>query len=157
MTEPAALYRCYDSAGALLYVGVSGDVKIRASRHKSASPWFCAVRKMTVTWYDWREDALDAEAWAIFREKPQFNKKIALQRIAETSRVSVVRVIRGSSGQMAVAQWMDQSGVTVKRLAGRMSVWGKYAYMRVFDPMERHMKAMSSITGMDVSAKEAWE
>ena len=156
MTDPAALYRCYDSVGALLYVGVSGDVKIRASCHKSASPWFCAVRKITVTWYDWREDALDAEAWAIFREKPQFNKKIALKRIAETSRVSVVMVVRGSSGQKAVAQWMDQSGVTVKRLARRMSVWEHYAHMRVFDPMERHMKAMSSITGLDLTAEELW-
>ncbi len=156
MTGDAALYRLYSADGTLLYVGVAGDVKQRMVGHKSKSPWFRDVRKVTITWYGWREDALDAEAWAIFRESPAHNMKGSRRRIADTGRARVVKVMRGSTGQKMVAEWMGQAGVTVHRLARRMSVWPPRAHMAVFDPMERHRKALAYVTGLPVADERAW-
>jgi len=157
MMGRSAVYRCYSADGDLLYVGVASDMKKRMACHKSTSIWFRHARKVTITWYDWREDALDAEAWAIFRERPAYNMRGARRRIADTSTARVVRVVRGSNGQKMVAQWMAQSGVSVGRLAKRMSVWPPRSHMAVFDPMERHRKALANITGLPVADDGVWK
>lgn len=40
MTEMTYLYRHYDKAGILLYVGISCNVLLRTDEHNNAAPWF---------------------------------------------------------------------------------------------------------------------
>lgn len=70
-----AVYRCYDKAGYLLYVGHSADPVARWRAHKLnwASPWKHDVVRIVAVWFPDREDARRAERIAIEREQPKFN------------------------------------------------------------------------------------
>lgn len=72
-TERTALYRFFDSAGQLLYVGVSGDTEKRWRQHAESKPWWSDVAEKTTEWLDSRPEALDAERTAIRVEKPLYN------------------------------------------------------------------------------------
>jgi len=68
------LYRHYNDAGDLLYVGVSNNPYRRSQQHKRKSKWYTNVSKITLEWFDDRELACKAEAVAIFKEQPINNK-----------------------------------------------------------------------------------
>jgi hypothetical protein len=68
------LYRWFDKAGNLLYVGISNDAIQRfKDGHKRSSNWANLAVKMTSQIYDDRRQALEAEKTAIQTEQPQFN------------------------------------------------------------------------------------
>lgn len=67
------VYRHFDSAFVLLYVGVTVDPKRRLQAHRSWSPWFDQVANITVEWFDTSEEAYAAEAIAIVTEDPIYN------------------------------------------------------------------------------------
>ena len=46
---------------------------VRWQQHAQKQPWWNERRRMTVDFYDDREEALDAEALAIFNEQPKYN------------------------------------------------------------------------------------
>jgi hypothetical protein len=72
--RPAAVYRLYDAAGALLYVGKSIDPDQRTIMgHRGSSPWWTQVARQKVTWFRSEDDALSAEARAIATENPAHN------------------------------------------------------------------------------------
>lgn len=77
MTEPVlertALYRLYDAAGALLYVGITNDPGKRFSEHQRLSPWWSLVARRTISWCPHRSAALAAERGAIQNESPVWN------------------------------------------------------------------------------------
>lgn len=68
-----ALYRHFDKAGALLYVGISLSWPLRTKAHAQKSRWFDLVDKVEIERFPTREDALAAERDAIQRERPKFN------------------------------------------------------------------------------------
>lgn len=68
-----ALYRHFDSAGVLLYVGISLGPVNRLQQHKRRSGWFSQIARVDVEWFDSRAAALKAEATAIFQENPLHN------------------------------------------------------------------------------------
>ena len=68
-----ALYRHFDCAGELLYVGISADVAARFRQHKSSSSWFLDVSLVTIEWFDDRQSAKLAEGKAIRSELPKRN------------------------------------------------------------------------------------
>ena len=72
-TKLTALYRLYDLAGALLYIGVSDKPLVRWTQHAAEKPWWPEVSKLTLAWYDTRELALAAELCAIGAERPRHN------------------------------------------------------------------------------------
>jgi hypothetical protein len=72
---PTAVYRVYDAAGRLLYVGVSCDPELRLDAHSHGAPWAADCHRETLTWYDTRPAALAAEAEAIASEDPVYNVK----------------------------------------------------------------------------------
>lgn len=95
-----ALYRHFDAAGRLLYVGISNDTLRRLCQHKDRSHWFHSISRVDVQWLDSRELALAAEAMAIRTEKPEHNIKrprvrrvppVAAKPPAEESSVPVAR------------------------------------------------------------------
>lgn len=69
-----ALYRFYDAAGDLLYVGITSDPWRRWREHVLTRPWYPRVKSWTVTWYENEEGARRAELKAIRGERPVFNK-----------------------------------------------------------------------------------
>lgn len=77
-----ALYRLTDSAGRLLYVGISGDPERRWSEHAADKPWRPEVVESTVEWFDNGRLALAAEATAIRAEKPVHNVVHNSKRVA---------------------------------------------------------------------------
>jgi excinuclease UvrABC nuclease subunit len=67
------LYRVFGEADSLLYIGISKHFGVRWQQHAQKQPWWNERRRMTVDFYDDREEALDAEALAIFTEQPKYN------------------------------------------------------------------------------------
>lgn len=68
-----ALYRHYDAAGRLLYVGIADSLAKRDRQHSRLSQWQGDVRRTETEWFDRREDAATAEALAITSERPLHN------------------------------------------------------------------------------------
>lgn len=72
---PVALYRLFDRAGTLAYVGIADHPAARWRRHARESSWWNDIdeSRNTVRWYDTRGEAKRAELRAIATEKPRFN------------------------------------------------------------------------------------
>lgn len=72
-TPKTTLYRYFDGAGQLLYVGITGDNTKRQSQHRRNSFWFGEIESATFEHFETRSEALEAETEAIRREKPLHN------------------------------------------------------------------------------------
>lgn len=76
MTTPTgrtALYRLYDHAEQLLYVGISTQPETRWTQHATDKPWWPLVRRRKVEWFTDRAGAEKAEREAIRAEEPLYN------------------------------------------------------------------------------------
>jgi hypothetical protein len=69
-----AVYRHYDAAGVLLYVGIAADPSLRSEQHAAKSPWFRFVAHTQSEWHASRGKAMAAEREAIAAESPVFNQ-----------------------------------------------------------------------------------
>jgi len=67
------LYRHYDSAGRLLYVGISLSAVQRLAQHRDHSHWFEDIANVAIERHESREQALAAERAAIIKEQPLCN------------------------------------------------------------------------------------
>lgn len=78
--RPAELYRLYDAADRLLYVGVSCQVveRLRSNSHRCGKPWWSEVAYCTLESFPKGWQALEAEVSAIRRERPRYNKRSAV-------------------------------------------------------------------------------
>ncbi len=71
----AHVYRLFDAAGELLYVGCTSDVTVRVGQHlRKGSGGGRMIDSWTSDEYATRGEALDAEGEAIRAERPPFNK-----------------------------------------------------------------------------------
>ncbi len=68
--EPHAVYRVYDSAELLVYVGLSQRPEIRIAYHRSSALWRTLISRWTEEWYPDRREAAKAEQAAIDLELP---------------------------------------------------------------------------------------
>lgn len=68
-----ALYRHFDEAGQLLYVGISLNSMKRLRQHSAKAHWFTEISRVEIEWLPTREQAIKAEAKAIHHEKPKWN------------------------------------------------------------------------------------
>jgi hypothetical protein len=71
----AQLYRHFNAAGELLYVGISISAMARLGQHVDVSPWAKDITTVTIETLPSREEALAAERVAIKTEHPKFNIK----------------------------------------------------------------------------------
>jgi hypothetical protein len=108
-----ALYRHFDAAGRLLYVGVSADPVRRGYEHACRTPWKAQSVKMEAVWLPSREDALQAEAEAIRTEAPIFN----VQRPS----VGVLSFCEVDTGP-TLRQWLKENGVTQVAFAEHIGI-----------------------------------
>jgi hypothetical protein len=78
-----ALYRHFDAAGQLLYVGISLCPFTRTRQHGMLSDWFDQVVRVEIERFDTRSQAEQAEYAAIRNERPihngTFNRKARLE------------------------------------------------------------------------------
>ena len=70
---PTALYRLFDAAGTLLYIGISDNLKKCFAQHAATKPWWPDVARRTVEWHPSRAEAAAAETAAIRAECPSLN------------------------------------------------------------------------------------
>lgn len=68
-----AVYRHYDDAGTLLYIGMTNNPDQRFILHAYTSLWHPFSTRCDVEWFDTRVEATDAERDAIAGERPLFN------------------------------------------------------------------------------------
>lgn len=71
--ESTALYRLFDTARQLLYVGITSNPQARWAQHAAEKPWWPDVAWHTLEWLPSREAALAAEAAAIVADGPLHN------------------------------------------------------------------------------------
>ena len=71
---PSALYRYFDEADQLLYVGITKTPRKRDREHSKLSEWHQFATRRTLEWHDNRDAALAAERAAIRDESPIFNR-----------------------------------------------------------------------------------
>lgn len=69
----AAVYRLYDAAGVLLYIGSAYDPDHRCKEHRKRS-WWPEVASRTEEWFDHRGTAYREELKAIGVEKSKYNQ-----------------------------------------------------------------------------------
>ena len=81
------MYRLYDEAGSLLYVGASSTPAARLMEHRDKA-WWPAIDSMTVEQFNSRREALVAETAAIGSERPRYNRR----RSIDSDPVRTVRV-----------------------------------------------------------------
>lgn len=106
--EPAidrrtALYRHYDAAGVLLYIGITGEVTTRTKSHARKAAWTQFADRCEARWYPDRESATEAERKAIEEEHPLFNgtyhtdeaKRRMVQYLMDKDRLDLLYLARG--------------------------------------------------------------
>ena len=74
-TQETALYRWWDEADLLLYVGISDELSGRTGSHIKGSSWMEFAARSTIARYPTRPEAKEAETAAIKSEHPIFNKQ----------------------------------------------------------------------------------
>lgn len=97
-----ALYRFYDGAGDLLYVGISVRPWSRWKQHKGQKDWAEDVATSTMEWFDTRKAALNAEREAIVTEEPRYNVVHNSRRAGGWPRLTVI--CTGCAGEIADGQ-----------------------------------------------------
>lgn len=70
---PHALYRFFDAAGQLLYVGLTVDPGSRWKNHSKRKTWWYDVANSTMEWFPSRKAVEAAEILAIRNERPLHN------------------------------------------------------------------------------------
>ncbi len=68
-----AVYRLYDEADQLLYVGMTGNPDARFGQHSVIKEWWPQVVRREIEWHPTREIAASAEKEAVRREDPRWN------------------------------------------------------------------------------------
>ncbi|MER8158139.1 hypothetical protein [Streptomyces sp. NPDC094472] len=66
------MYRLYDAAGTLLYIGSAYDPEARCKAHRN-KPWWPEVARRAEEWFDFRGCAYKEEMKAIASEGPKHN------------------------------------------------------------------------------------
>lgn len=78
-TSQPIIYRLYDEAGDLLYIGTTRRWLVdRLTAHRNAKPWWSEVSHVTIEPQRTPWGALDVERAAIRDERPRYNKRSAV-------------------------------------------------------------------------------
>lgn len=95
-----ALYRHFDAAGNLLYVGISLNAVARLAQHRREAHWFDSIARIDVEWHPSRCAAETAERAAILAERPAHNIAHAYGMTpwleAELRRIGKLHLVDGS-------------------------------------------------------------
>ncbi len=102
------LYRMFDRAGRLLYVGISFNAGERATQHAETKPWWPQVDHIRIEHLECsREDALRKERWTIYAEKPLHNIQHNHGRNEFTPRGAILRPFDPPEYVRKSPEWHD--------------------------------------------------
>lgn len=110
----AAVYRHYNEAGELLYVGASVCPSCRFSIHRSQSDWGRDVTRIDIEWFETKDDALAAEAAQIRSLTPKFNRQDNPKR----PRVKW----SDTTGHLFVRRYLDRTGMSIVEFANAIGL-----------------------------------
>jgi DNA-binding XRE family transcriptional regulator len=122
VANPTTLYRFYDAADRLLYVGISDRPQMRTAEHRRRAPWWDQAVRSTLERFASRADAAQAETSAICSESPVFNllgKPVAGQDRSTAKcflSPAVVRQLRTERG-MTMEALAHAAGLTLSTVA----------------------------------------
>lgn len=109
-----ALYRHFDDADVLLYVGITDNLGDRTnSGHARTSDWVQYAERAEAEWWDSRELAGEAEREAVRDDRPVFNRQYAAGdvdgRIADYLHAREVRALNDiiSSYEVSVERFLE--------------------------------------------------
>lgn len=115
-----AVYRCYNEAGALMYVGIADNLGQRLRRHDRDAPWWNDVASIRIERYEERADALAAERRTIRMAQPIYNKIARIPEIladpAYRDRKQIIAYFALSSNILAR---LMREGLPYERIEGR--------------------------------------
>lgn len=148
MSLPTAVYRLYDEAGCLLYVGISKHPEKRFVEHEQLKFWWDQVASKEITWYPSRAEAEAEEDKATVTEAPRHDRtwrmsgsparKAGVRRVVEED-PNVCRVVEKLQkaiqegrfkvgerlpGYRGLAELFDVSLVTAKFAVGALGQAG---------------------------------
>ena len=132
------VYRCYDTAGVLLYVGMTGSVPGRVSQHRQSGGWSDRIARVDQSGPMSRKAAAALEAKQIAELAPEFNRRVPIvpskklmsgpmtktkATILAGSQAALAKIL-GISPQ-AVSRWPDDSipELQMYRLRERKPRW----------------------------------
>lgn len=127
-----ALYRFFDDADRLLYVGITSNARKRWADHRryAATTWWPLAARVTVAWHDTRADAAAAELRIIRTKAPLYNSGGAPSPLREQvpgeqlcPRVNVERFIEATGGgfQLPGRPWRNMDEAVAETLAEDMA------------------------------------
>lgn len=128
-----SLYRHFNSAGELLYVGVSLSALNRLGQHADHSEWFKAISRVSIEHFETRHQALEAERCAIIKERPKHN--IVHKKAAEEAQK------KASAQLIAIAQ-------AKRDLTARIvNFHPVYSLHEAADALRVNIRAMNELVG----------
>lgn len=147
MTRKAFVYKCFDSAGVLIYVGQSKSVMARLSQHQYLAEWFSAVQKIEAEAYESAKEAKEAEALLIRGHRPKFN--VAMN----PTPLPKIRPDVATDGISleAITRLLKDSGKTVVQVCREAGVTRQTFYSAIkpgSNPKRETLKAIASATGL---------
>ena len=74
-SRPTSLYRYYDDAGTMIYVGITSRGTVRNAEHAARMEWWPYVASQEVEHYSSRREASEREKGLIREFRPPFNKQ----------------------------------------------------------------------------------
>lgn len=128
MKSPAQLYRHFNAAGQLLYIGISLAAIQRLGQHRENARWFRSIARIEIENFpDW-ESAAAAEVEAIEKEKPLHNvarnrKQAPPQCLAppQIESSAFLRVAEGDPYKAVIAALMALRRAGLPKLAQAMT------------------------------------
>lgn len=138
--QPQVLYRMFDEAGALLYVGVSMNVAQRFAAHRAVKDWWGDIRQITLEHHAARNDVLQAETLAIRTELPRYNLadsvrnrtltvvnaspdvRLSAMELAEARVVAAVQQVRALEAEIVDARTEERAAILAVLATGTKQV-----------------------------------
>lgn len=71
--DPTTVYRMFNSDGAVIYVGITNNLRARLRQHAGDKSWYGEVSRIESRAFDTRTEALEVEATLIRELTPRYN------------------------------------------------------------------------------------
>ena len=112
------VYRFFDAADRLLYIGITSSASARLAQHAGDKDWFPEVARASFEHFGSRSDALAAEKAAIVAERPAYNlrhspNRDAVRRRGEMTAEQVAAYLRVDDD--SVTRWVNFGRIPHRR------------------------------------------
>lgn len=87
------VYRLYDKAGKLLYVGCTSDITTRLVTHRREREWGRRIHRAETESYNTKREALKREGQLVTEMKPEYNIRVSTGESMGEPGAGIVQVI----------------------------------------------------------------